>query len=134
MVLKFDVNLIEKNTDEFSGVLYFKDEKYDLIVKKENQNKKQIELPYSLARLIPLQNFTFRPRSVLRLSIKCKSKNSIGSDILFVNRKLYFKKQDEYQGNWLSSTTESFNIFSNPLYEYFLEHQSSIKNLEIIPK
>ena len=91
-------------------------------------------MPHLLSRLIPLHNFTFRPRSVLRLSIKCKSENYIGSDILFVDKQSYFQKQDQNEGNWLSSTTESIYIFSNSLYNYFLENQSNIKDLEIIPK
>lgn len=133
MVLKFNIDSIKKNTNDFSCVLFFKNEKYYLIIKKENE-KKQIELPHLLSRLIPLHNFTFRPRSVLRLSIKCKSENSIGSDILFVDKQSYFQKQDQNEGNWLSSTTESIYIFSNSLYNYFLENQSNIKDLEIIPK
>jgi hypothetical protein len=133
MVLKFNINSITKNTNDFSCILYFKNEKYNLIIKKENQ-KKNIELPYLLSRLVPLQNFTFKPRSVLRLLINCKDENSNVSDILFVDRKSYFKKQDENEGNWLSLSVEFLYIFSNPLYDYFLENQSSIKNLEIIPK
>jgi len=133
MVLKFNIDSIKKNTDNFSCILYFKNEKYNLIIKKENQ-KKQIELPYLLSRLVPLQNFTFKPRSVLRLSINCKGENSNICDILFVDRKSYFKKQDENEGNWLSSSAEFLHIFSNPLYDYFLQQKSNIKNLEIIQK
>ena len=133
MVLKFNIDSIKKNANDFSCISYFKNQKYNLIIKKENK-KKQIELPWLLSRLIPLQNFTFRPRSVLRLSINCKSENSISSDILFVDRQSYFKKQHENEGNWLSSTTESIYIFSNYLYDYFIENELNIEYLEIIQK
>lgn len=132
MTLKFNIDSIEKNTEGFSGTLSFKNEQYDYVLKKEN-DKKQIQLPYSISRLIPLQNFTTFPRSVLRLLVKCTSTDLTVSDNLFVDRRLYFKKRNETQGNWLSSESGSIQLYSDSFFDFFSENHL-LKNIEIYPK
>ena len=69
MTLKLCVSELKKGTNELNGIIIFNDEKYSFIINNE-QDRKQIELPYSMGRLVPLHNFTSIPRSVLRLLIK----------------------------------------------------------------
>ena len=94
MKLKLNVHKLEKGENEFTGIVMLNDEEFSLIIKNE-QERKQIELPYSMGRLVPLSNFTSIPRSVLRLSIKCISPTSNTNDDLFVERKTHFEKRNE---------------------------------------
>lgn len=133
MTVKLCVSELKKGTNEFNGIIIFNDEKYSFIIKNE-QDRKQIELPYSIGRLVPLQNFTSIPRSVLQLLIKCNTSDSTINENLFVDRKSHFKKRTENEGNWLYSSNEPIQIFSDPIFDFFTNNLEKVTNIEIIPK
>lgn len=133
MKLKLNVHKLEKGENEFTGIVMLNDEEFSLIIKNE-QERKQIELPYSMGRLVPLSNFTSIPRSVLRLSIKCISPTSNTNDDLFVERKTHFEKRNESDGNWLFTSKDPMEISSDILFDFFTNHIGEETKIEIIPK
>jgi hypothetical protein len=128
--LKIDIIKVIKNNDNITANLVYNEANYFVTIKKETDFKK-ISLPFVLGNQLPLQNFTIKPLSRIRLLIKLKDTNNFVSDGLKVNRDMDFKKKAIKEALWLNETTESIEINSNILFDFAKTSLSDLKYLEI---
>ena len=128
--MKIDIIKVIKNNDNITANLVYNEANYFVTIKKETDIKK-ISLPFVLGNQLPLQNFTIKPLSRIRLLIKLKDTNNFVSDGLKVNRDMDFKKKAIKEALWLNETTESIEINSNILFDFAKTSLNDLKYLEI---
>jgi hypothetical protein len=128
--LKIDIIKVIKNNDIITADLVYNNTNYFVSIKKETDIKK-ISLPFVLGNQLPLQNFTIKPLSRIRLLIKLKDTTNFVSDRLKVNRDMNFKKKAIKKALWLDETTESIEINSNVLFDFAKTSLNNLKYLEI---
>ncbi len=128
--MKFNIIEITKIDNTISGKVEFNTTEYPLIIENE-VNGKKISLPFDLGTQLPLQNFTTKPLSRIRLLVKLQnSKNKI-SDGLKVDRDFDFKKKAMKEALWLSKTFQPIKINSNLLFDFTSISLSNLRHLEI---
>ncbi len=128
--MKIDIIKVIKNNDNIIADLVYNNTNYFVTIKKETDIKK-ISLPFVLGNQLPLQNFTIKPLSRIRLLIKLKDTTNFVSDRLKVNRDMDFKKKAIKEALWLDETTESIEINSNILFDFAKISLNNLKYLEI---
>jgi hypothetical protein len=125
--LKIDIIKVIKNNDNIIADLVYNNTNYFVTIKKETDIKK-ISLPFVLGNQLPLQNFTIKPLSRIRLLIDT---TNFVRDRLKVNRDMDFKKKAIKEALWLDETTESIEINSNILFDFAKISLNNLKYLEI---
>jgi len=119
---------ITQENDFFFGEVAYNNKKYPITILNEINGKK-ITLPFDIGHQLPLQNFTVKPLSRIRLKVKLQnSKNKI-IDALRVDRDLDFKKKAIKEGLWISGTVQPIKINSDPLFDFV---KTSLNDLEIL--
>jgi len=128
--LKINILEIIKEDNTISGKAEFNNTKYPLIIENEVDGKK-ISLPFDLGNQLPLQNFTSKPLSRIRLIVKLQNSENKIIDGLRVDRDLAFKKKAIKEALWLSGTVQPIKINSDPLFDFAKTLLNDLEILEI---